>query len=116
MEQNRRQAMAAAFSAAAASLMPRIGGGGEAGSDHVTLTWETHGGCRVFDANGNEVDNSLCVSANVTTGETRYVVKGDDGYMKGLWLDDGTRFEPDLETRWHPAPLRWEPMPGGVTP
>jgi hypothetical protein len=133
MEQNRRQAIAAAFSAAAASLLPS----GHAEDSHALtlqefigrvsqlpeyapridaiLTPETHGSCCVFDANGIGI-GSLCVWANVTTGETRHLVKGDDGMMKGSWLDDGTRFEPDLETRWHPAPLRWEPMSSGATP
>ena len=113
MDPTRRQAITAAFSAAAASLLPHSAA--ESSGDRVILTPETHGSCCVFDANGIGI-GPLCVWANVTTGETRHLVKGDDGMMRGSWLDDGTRFEPDLATCWHPAPLRWEPMSSGATP
>jgi hypothetical protein len=114
MEQNRRQAIAAALSAAAASLLPHSAT--EANGDHVILTPETHGPCRVFDANGNELSGGPCIWANATTGESKHLVPKADGTMEWYATGDERVCAHVVETRWHPAPLRWEPMSSGATP
>jgi hypothetical protein len=113
MEQNRRQAIEATLSAAAASLLPHSAT--EANGDHVILTPETHAPCRVFDANGTPLGVE-CIWANTATGEARHFATSESGGFK--WQVAGSHGEKKLvvpiETRWHPAPLRWEPLPDEI--
>jgi hypothetical protein len=115
MEQNRRQAIEATISAVAAAwLLPH--NAAEASGDHVILTPETHAPCRVFDYFGDELSGGPCIWANATTGESRHLVPKADGTMEWYVTGDERRCAHVVETRWHPAPLRWEPMSSGATP
>ena len=64
----------------------------------MLLTIATHAPCRVFDADGVELE--YVVWANTETGEVEHLVRGSMGMGR----------PPRRETLFHKAPLTWEPI------